>query len=54
MVEEDIIPLSISTYKWPNKHKFNDHWGGVLPSKRMENPKAFIETHFPEANLIFK
>lgn len=35
--QKDIRLLSISTNKWPNKHKFEDHWSGKLLSKRLDN-----------------
>lgn len=49
--EDDVHSLSISTNRWPNKHKFNQHWGGQLPSKRMNI--SFCDEHFPEYKLIF-
>jgi hypothetical protein len=30
--KSNIQLLSISTNKWSNKHKFNDHWNGKLKS----------------------
>jgi hypothetical protein len=42
--------LSISTNKWGNKHKFEDHWNGVLPSEKM-NPNLFLKL-YPEINEI--
>jgi hypothetical protein len=35
--QQDIRLLSISTNRWPNKHKFEDHWSGKLLSKRLDN-----------------
>ncbi len=38
--------LSISTDKWPNKHIFEDHWSGKIPSTRIR--KDEILQQFPE------
>lgn len=38
--------LSISTNKWVNKHRFEDHWSGIIPSHRID-PQHLIES-FPE------
>lgn len=43
---DEIKSLSLSTSQWENKHKFEDHWSGKLPSKRLyEN----LLKEFPEA-----
>lgn len=46
---DDIESLSLSTNKWENKHKFEDHWTGRIPSVRIKNTFEFLNTHFPEA-----
>jgi hypothetical protein len=33
MVPDDIKALSISTNIWDNKHNFESHWGGKMPSE---------------------
>jgi hypothetical protein len=38
--------LSISTNKWDNKHKFQDHWTGALKSERCDI--SLIENGFNE------
>ena len=53
MVEDNTIhALSISCDLWPNKHQFEDHWGGLLPSIKFTFPDEFLDKHFPES-LIF-
>ena len=42
--------LSISTNKWINKHKFEQHWSNQIPSQRI-NPSHLSES-FPELNLL--
>lgn len=49
MVKNDQLKaLSLSTSLWPNKHKFYMHWGGLIPSIRMENPGQWLAENFPE------
>lgn len=48
-----IKSLSISTYAWPNKHQFFQHWTGQLPSEKILNVDEFVRKHFPEAYEIF-
>lgn len=43
--------VSISTDKWVNKHKFEDHWTGKTPSRTVGNVDILIES-FPELNLL--
>lgn len=43
-----IKSLSISTDLWANKHKFDDHVSGRLPSKKIEDVTGFLQTYFPE------
>lgn len=50
---QKIKSLSISCDKWPNMHKFEDHWNNVLPSVRNFD-HAFLINNFPEAYEIFK
>lgn len=55
LLKSDMIKsLSISTYAWLNKHQFNQHWSGVLPSEKIVNVNEFVGKHFPEASTIFK
>jgi hypothetical protein len=46
---DEIQFLSISTDKWENKHKFEDHWTGKLKSERITGKEqiAFLQS-FPE------
>lgn len=53
MDDNQIKSMAISTNKWPNKHRFEEHWVGPLKSIRME-PEPFISKYFPESNNIFK
>jgi hypothetical protein len=48
---DDVHSMSISTHQWDNKHKFNDHWNGILKSKPMT--LDFCDNNFPEYKLIF-
>jgi len=49
---KSICSLSISTDLWINKHKFEEHWSNMIPSRRIDNPTAFCDTYFPEYNKI--
>jgi len=56
MVESDhLVALSISTNKWPNMHKFEDHWNDKVPSKshRIIDMQPYFKM-FPEYKKIFK
>lgn len=46
---DEVKFLSISTDKWDNKHKFDDHWGGKLKSEKIygNDREAFLKS-FPE------
>jgi hypothetical protein len=46
--------LSVSTYRWPNKHKFNDHYANKLPSGRRADFMKFLDESYPEYKMIFK
>ena len=46
--DERLYSLSISTDKWSNLHKFEDHWDGRLPSEIID-PQLIINK-FPEVN----
>lgn len=47
-----IKALSLSTDRWPNKHKFEEHWNNILPSKRIFKVHEFCKEWFPEYNQI--
>lgn len=49
----EIFALSISTDKWVNKHRFNEHWNGHLKSQKIENPEGWLAYNFPETLKIF-
>jgi len=49
----EILSLSISTDKWPNKHKFNDHYSNKLPSSRMPDFVKWLDSNFTEYKEIF-
>ncbi len=49
VTSEEIDSLSLSTYKWTNKHVFNEHWMNILPSTHIQNPRTWLRTRFPEA-----
>lgn len=47
----ELKALSLSCYRWENKHKFAQHWSNQLPSTRMQvNP--FMDDNFPEYKLM--
>jgi hypothetical protein len=49
---EDIKSMAISTDKWPNKHKFEDHYSGKLKSTTID-PKETVIKWFPESIDVF-
>lgn len=50
---EKIKSLSISTDKWVNKHKFEDHYHtNHLPSEKIDNADEWVEDNFPEAKKV--
>jgi hypothetical protein len=51
---EEIQSLSISTNQWPNKHKFEDHYSGRMPSFKRPDFKLWLDNMFPEYKEIFK
>jgi len=50
---DHIKSLSISTNRWDNLHKFEDHWLNKVPafSKRLETD--WLDKEFPEHKIIF-
>lgn len=47
------LSLSFSTNRWPNLHKFEDHWNGTLPSRILNAEEIMMfEKEFPEINNI--
>jgi len=51
---KNIVALSLSTNLWPQKHKFADHYLGILPSKKLYNVEEFLLQNFPEALELIK
>lgn len=53
--DAELIPLSISTDRWPNMHKFEDHWNNRIPSRShiISNMEPYFN-EFPEYAKIFK
>jgi len=49
--DESLKSLSLSTPLWANKHKFESHWSGVIPSIKTE-PEPFLSTYFPETKPL--
>jgi len=47
--DERLKAASISTNKWVNKHVFEHHWSGAIPSEKIFD-KRFIIQQFPEVN----
>lgn len=48
--DKSVQLLSISTDKWINKHKFRDHWDGVLRSDKCD--VSMLEKEFNEINQL--
>jgi len=54
MIHDDrFVSLSLSTKHWVNKHKFEMHVMGIIPSQPLA-PEPFLSTYFPEVYQIFK
>ncbi len=51
---DEIKSLSISTDRWGNKHNFENHYNGRIPSERVQLVGLFLDEHFPEAYKIFE
>jgi hypothetical protein len=45
---KEAITLSLSCYLWPNKHRFDEHWRGQLPSLPMGDGRGWMMRLFPE------
>jgi hypothetical protein len=52
ITDESLKSLSISDYRWPNKHKFEDHWNNILPSTIIENANEWLQENFNEAMML--
>lgn len=55
VVEDDNIKsLSISCSVWVNKHSFEDHWSGALPSRQMNSDSdlTWLLSEFPEIKRL--
>jgi hypothetical protein len=48
--DDNVYSMAISTDRWVNKHKFNEHWAGRLPSEKVKI--SFCDEHFPEYKLV--
>ena len=48
--DKSVQLLSISTNKWTNKHKFNDHWDGILKSERCS--AGILQNDFKEIEKL--
>lgn len=49
----NIQSLSISTDRWPNMHKFEDHYFNKLPSMRISKFIEWLDNRFPEYKEVF-
>lgn len=49
----DIKSLSVSTDRWPNMHKFEDHWNDKVKSKSVRLNPNWLDSEFPEYKIIF-
>jgi len=52
--DERLKALSISTPMWTNKHRFEMHWDGIIPSEKMPDVRAWSEDYFPEVIKLQK
>lgn len=48
-----IKSLSISTNRWSNMHKFEDHWNDKVPSRSHRLDSTWVCEEFEEINKIF-
>lgn len=53
ITSDGIRSLSISTNRWSNLHKFEDHWMDKVPSKSTRLFPDWAHEIFPELKLIF-
>lgn len=54
LIESDELKsLSISTNRWGNMHKFEDHWNDKVPSKSFRLNEEELIKEFPEIKIIF-
>lgn len=51
--DADLVPLSLSTNRWENKHKFEDHWNNLVPGKNIRLNVTEVIEQFPEVESIF-
>lgn len=50
LIEDDSMKsLSLSCNDWKNKHHFDAHWTGILPSTKIDEPRQWLKDNFPEA-----
>jgi hypothetical protein len=54
MESDNLKSLSISTNRWDNMHKFEDHWSDKVPAKSVRLDERILIKEFPEINEIFK
>jgi glycosyltransferase involved in cell wall biosynthesis len=53
LIDDDTMhALSISCEKWPNKHRFEDHWTNKLPSMKIITFDDWMNHQFPEHNTL--
>ncbi len=52
--DDTLVPLSLSTDRWENKHRFEDHWTNRIEGVNTKLLNDPIFELFPEHNLIFK
>ena len=50
--DQSIKSVSISTYRWPNKHRFENERKYVT-AKDIEYPVRWVKKHFPELENLF-
>jgi glycosyltransferase involved in cell wall biosynthesis len=51
---DEMKALSISTNRWDNLHKFEQHWNDTVPSKSIRLNAENLIKEFPQVNLIFE
>lgn len=53
VLDSGLKAVSLSTNLWENKHQFMHHWGGLIPSDKVEDVERFL-LDFPEAKQLQK
>jgi hypothetical protein len=53
LMDDAVHSMAVSCDLWPNKHIFEDHWNGRLPSERIADADQFVSEHFSGVKELF-